>query len=87
MEDGFAFRFPGGEAVDEKLEVLSTWIAGERRCCPFYRFEVIVEPEHGPLWLRLRGRESVKRYTVNKLRDFDPTVPGSERLRKWFERG
>ncbi len=57
LPDGYAFRFP----ADSKtvLEV-AEFIGYERLCCPFFDFELAVEREGGPLWLRLRGREGVK---------------------------
>lgn len=32
----------------------------ERLCCPFFRFGLEIEPNSGPLWLRLTGSEGVK---------------------------
>lgn len=34
----------------------------ERLCCPFLRFLVEVEPNSGPLWMRLTGREGAKEF-------------------------
>ncbi len=59
LEDGYAFRYPGG---DEWLAVLVEFIAEERKCCPFFTFELVFEPEQGPIWLKLRGREGVKEF-------------------------
>jgi hypothetical protein len=39
---------------------LMRWIDLERRCCPFLRFVVEIEPDHGPTWLRLTGGPGVK---------------------------
>jgi len=36
------------------------FVANERLCCPFFGLAVEIEPEGGPLWLRLTGRDGVK---------------------------
>jgi hypothetical protein len=57
LSDGYAYRFP---AESRMLQVVAEFITYERLCCPFFHFELVVEREGGPLWLRLRGREGVK---------------------------
>jgi hypothetical protein len=64
LPDGYAFRFPAEQAT---ILLLSEWIARERLCCPFFRFELVAEQEDGPLWLRLRGREGVKGFIKAEL--------------------
>jgi hypothetical protein len=59
LEDGYAFRFPSDTGW---LVQLATFIAEERRCCPFFTFELVCEPGEGPIWLHLRGREGVKAF-------------------------
>ena len=61
LPDGYAFRFPA-DAV--WLERLAGFVAAERQCCPFFRFEIATEPGEGPLWLRLRGEEGVKDFVA-----------------------
>jgi len=61
IADGYAFRFPAAEIW---LERLAGFVAAERRCCPFFRFEVVAEPGMGPIWLRLRGAEGVKAFVA-----------------------
>jgi hypothetical protein len=57
LADGYAFRFAGdGEWAAKLVE----FIALERKCCPFFTFELVFEPQEGPIWLRLRGPEGVK---------------------------
>ncbi|MFW6201276.1 MAG: hypothetical protein ACOC8B_01745 [Gemmatimonadota bacterium] len=67
LDDGFALRYPGGDGVPDRLQMLADFIKGERECCPFFRFEVELEPEGGPIWLRLRGRPGVKEYLESEL--------------------
>ncbi len=64
LPDGYAFRFPAEQAT---ILLVSEFIARERLCCPFLRFELIAEQEDGPLWLRLRGREGVKNFIQLEL--------------------
>ena len=55
LPDGYAFRFPAERYVD-----VAAFIANERLCCPFFTFVLEVTPEHGPIWLRITGRDGVK---------------------------
>src|SRR5215217_220904 len=59
LPDGYAYRFAG---PDSPLESLLEFIATERRCCPFLRFEIAFEPHGGSLWLRMRGSPRVKAF-------------------------
>jgi len=57
LPDGFAWRHPN---TTERLMELAVFISNERLCCPFYNFVLEIEPEGGPIWLRLTGRAGVK---------------------------
>lgn len=59
LADGYAFRFPGEAEWAAKL---IEFIAFERKCCPFFTFELAFEPQEGPMWLRLKGPEGVKSF-------------------------
>ncbi len=59
LPDGYAFRLAGDA---ETLSKVAEFIALERLCCPFLGFALEVEPEGGPAWLRLTGREGVKAF-------------------------
>ena len=59
LVDGYGFRFPSEQT---SIMLVSEFIARERLCCPFFTFEMAIEPEEGPLWLRLRGAEGVKNF-------------------------
>ncbi|HSM55828.1 MAG TPA: hypothetical protein VK879_06695 [Candidatus Sulfomarinibacteraceae bacterium] len=64
LEDGYAFRF----APDTDIIVdLGRFVAFERQCCPFFDFAIEAPREHGPVTLRLSGREGVKAYLVEEL--------------------
>jgi hypothetical protein len=56
LSDGYAFRFPAEALV---IQVVAEWITLERLCCPFFRFELVVEAG-GPAWLKLRAGDGIK---------------------------
>lgn len=56
-ETGYSFTFPG---KPETLEAVLAFIATERECCPFLRFELDVAPDNEPFTLRLSGPDGVK---------------------------
>ncbi len=64
LADGFAFRFAGFDPLACRI---MEFITAERECCPFFRFELIVEPDDGPVWLRLRGSDEVKAFVFGEL--------------------
>ena len=72
LEDGYGFRFPEG---DEWIQKLTEFVVFERECCSFFRFELVVEPERGPLWLNLRGGPEVKTFIA-------VLVPGLDKASK-----
>ncbi len=55
VPDGYAFCFPAECFAD-----LTAFIGNERLCCPFFTFTLEVTADHGPLWLRITGREGAK---------------------------
>ena len=65
MANGFAFRFQNGTV---SLAELAEWISAERRCCPFFDFEIEQQADDGPLWLKLRGKEGAKAFMRSEFR-------------------
>jgi hypothetical protein len=59
LPDGYEFEFPADSA---SIQRVAEWAAGERLCCPFFRFGLRLEPEHGAFWLSLTGRDGVKAF-------------------------
>jgi hypothetical protein len=59
LADGFEFELPGDAAT---FQTAAEWSAMERRCCPFFEFNLRMERDNGPLWLRLTGRDGVKQF-------------------------
>jgi hypothetical protein len=59
LPDGYAWRFPGdGEWHSKLLE----FVAAERRCCAFFRIELVFESGLGPVSLTLRGPDGTKAF-------------------------
>ena len=65
MANGFAFRFQNGTV---SLAELAEWVSAERKCCPFFDFEIEQQADNGPLWLKLRGKEGVKAFMRSEFR-------------------
>ena len=59
LPNGYEFELPADSST---VQLLTEWIIGERACCPFFDIEMRLEREGGPLWLRLTGRQGVKRF-------------------------
>jgi hypothetical protein len=59
LPDGYAFRL---KTEQVSLNELAEYVTSERKCCPFFDFEIELKREGGPLWLRLRGKEGVKAF-------------------------
>ena len=62
LEDGFAFRFSGSDAMAPRL---LEFTLEERRCCPFFTFDLVFTPDEGPIWVHLRGSAAVKEYVAS----------------------
>ncbi len=57
LKDGYALRINTSHAP---LVEVAGWVDLERRCCPFFDFQMDVHGEDGSLWLSLKGRDGVK---------------------------
>lgn len=64
LPDGYAFRFPAESDIIIKA---ADFIKLERLCCPFFNFVLEVEPDNGPLWLKLTGPAGVKQFLQAEL--------------------
>ena len=49
---GFRFRFKSEAGL---ILELAEMIEAERRCCRFLHFQMIAEPDEGPVWLEVTG--------------------------------
>jgi hypothetical protein len=64
LEDGYAFQYPWDtERLAQMTELFGELHAG----VPFMRAEIVMEPEGGPLWLRIRGGPEVKEIVGGSL--------------------
>lgn len=52
LPDGYACRLPGDART---LLVAAEYVSLDRLCCAFARWELGIEPNGGPLWLRITG--------------------------------
>ncbi len=57
--DGYVLELA---ATDEAIAAAAAVIEVERRCCPFLRFTLVVEPENGPVRLALTGSPAVREF-------------------------
>ena len=57
LPDGYSFRLANETGL---LLKVADFLAKERLCCPFFGFELRIEPEGGAVWLSLTGREGIK---------------------------
>src|SRR5437764_11842612 len=64
LDDGYEFHFSGGEDV---MKSLFQFVEQERQCCRFLTFELIFEPDEGPIALRLRGPEGAKEFIQSMI--------------------
>ena len=62
LQEGYAFRLNG----DGKLiGLVAELIVAERECCPFLTFEVVAQPNRGPVILRVTGPTGTKEFVRN----------------------
>lgn len=64
LADGYTFRYPADDAL---CLMIAEFVTLERRCCPFFTFVLTVEPEGGPLWLRITGPEGAREFIREAL--------------------
>jgi hypothetical protein len=57
LVDGYAIRFANAPG---RFMSIAKFVENERLCCPFFKFVIELEPNHGAIWLRLTGAEDVK---------------------------
>src|SRR5574337_205832 len=64
LDSGFAFRFPGNDAM---LDTLMNFIKSERECCDFFAFQLSVNGDKSAAWLELTGPEGAKDFIRNEM--------------------
>lgn len=70
LPNGYAFRLPNQSEI---LLKVAEFVSLERLCCPFFGFTLEIEPEGGPVWLELTGREGVKPFIRAEIGEFTST--------------
>ena len=64
LADGYAFEVDGRRV---SFTDLAAWTEFERRCCPFFDFNLEWRRDNGPVTLRLTGRNGVKQFIETEL--------------------
>jgi hypothetical protein len=64
LPNGYAFRLASGKITGEQLV---EWIDLEKKCCPFFGFEIHWGKDNGPLSLHLTGDDGVKAFIKSEL--------------------
>ena len=59
IASGFGYRF---EASGDTLNSIVRVIDAERQCCQFFRFQLIIEPAEGPIWLEITGPDGTQEF-------------------------
>jgi hypothetical protein len=59
LADGYAFELDRRAIA---FTDVARWIDLERRCCPFFDFQVELRRNDGPIALRLTGPEGIKAF-------------------------
>jgi hypothetical protein len=62
LPDGYALQLPAGMWLPA-----ARWADLERRCCPFFAFELASATRGGPLWLRITGPPGAKAFMRDEL--------------------
>lgn len=65
LKDGYAFAHPYSAKT---FMSIAQWVITENKCCPFFVFEIAIEPltEGHEIWLRLRGNRAIKEFLYAK---------------------
>lgn len=63
---GYGFRLPNDAAF---LTKTAEFIANERLCCPFFGFDLRLEPNNGALWLHITGSDGIKPFILAEFGD------------------
>ena len=59
LQDGYTFRLPED---GESIQVVANLIMAERECCPFLAFNLVAQPNKGPVIVRVTGPTGTKEF-------------------------
>jgi hypothetical protein len=64
IDDGYVLHLPDDDAM---LAMVAEWIVFERRCCPFFEFNVSVGGSEPSIRVALTGSREVKQFLESEL--------------------
>jgi hypothetical protein len=64
LPEGLRLRFA---PTDETLSTITRAVDAERHCCRFLRFEIVVQPDGGPIVLELTGPPGTREFVAALL--------------------
>lgn len=59
LNDGYALEIDSRQV---SVVEVAQWVELERKCCPFFDFQLDLHGQDGGLWLSLKGRDGVKQF-------------------------
>lgn len=59
LPNGYSFQMDPGKV---SIAQVAEWTVLERKCCPFFDYQLDLNSEENTLWFTLKGREGVKRF-------------------------
>jgi len=66
LPEGITLRYSSEQGT---LALLGEFIQLENQCCPFFRFQLTVEPGGGPIWLELTGPPGTREFLAHEIGD------------------
>jgi hypothetical protein len=71
LRDGYSFRVPGD---GRWIAMIAKMIVAERECCPFLTFELVAQPNMGPVIVRVTGPACTKDFLKTVLCKPDASI-------------
>jgi hypothetical protein len=71
LRDGYAFRVPGDR---KRVAITAEMIVAERECCPFLMFELVAQPNMGPVIVSVTGPAGTKDFLKTVLCKPDASI-------------
>jgi hypothetical protein len=59
LPNGYSFQMDPGKV---SIAQVAEWTVLERKCCPFFDYQLDLHSEENTLWFTLKGREGVKKF-------------------------
>jgi len=71
LRDGYAFCVPGD---GKSIATIAEMIVAERECCPFLTFELVAQPDMGPVIVRVTGPAGSRDFLKTVLCEPDASI-------------